>query len=207
MLDSPDMAVDQANGLRTMAQPGPVRVIAVTGAKGGVGKTNVSVNLAACFARLGRRVMLMDADLGLANVLVQHVGVDAEQPGQVRAVRVLVQRLELRHIVQGGIDIGDGASVSDFANVYSHSHDIVDGRIVSTPKTVLGKGVRITYHATILAGTTVADDSMVGAGSILTRSTEPHWVYVGVPARKVKEKDSAKRAAKAPPVPDPMADG
>lgn len=46
----------------------PVQVIAVTGGKGGVGKTNVSVNLAMALADLGRRVMLMDADLGLANV-------------------------------------------------------------------------------------------------------------------------------------------
>lgn len=115
-----------------------------------------------------------------------------------------------RHVLlddRGGIDIGDGSSVSDFANVYSHSHNIVDGRIVYLPKTVIGKGCRITYHATVLAGTTIADDSMVGAGSMLTKSTEPHWVYVGVPARKVKEKPADERAAKAPPTVDPMADG
>lgn len=46
----------------------PVKVIAVTSGKGGVGKTNVSVNLATQLARKGRRVLLMDADLGLANV-------------------------------------------------------------------------------------------------------------------------------------------
>lgn len=46
----------------------PVKVIAVTSGKGGVGKTNVSVNLAVQLAHKGRRVLLMDADLGLANV-------------------------------------------------------------------------------------------------------------------------------------------
>jgi acetyltransferase-like isoleucine patch superfamily enzyme len=114
-----------------------------------------------------------------------------------------------RHVLlddRGGIDIGNGSSVSDFANVYSHSHNIVDGRIVYLPKTVIGNGVRITYHATILAGTHIADDSMIGAGSMLTRSTEPHWVYVGVPAHKVKEKPADERAQKAPPTPDPMID-
>src|SRR5690606_38498535 len=45
----------------------PVQVIAVTGGKGGVGQTNVSVNLSLALAELGRRVMLLDADLGLAN--------------------------------------------------------------------------------------------------------------------------------------------
>ncbi len=114
-----------------------------------------------------------------------------------------------RHVLlddRGGIEIGNGSSVSDFANVYSHSHDIVDGRIVRLRKTVIGNGVRITYHATILAGTHIADDSMVGAGSMLTRSTEPHWVYVGVPARKVKEKSADERAQKPARSPDPMAD-
>jgi flagellar biosynthesis protein FlhG len=43
-------------------------VISVTSGKGGVGKTNVSVNLALCLGRLGRRCVILDADLGLANV-------------------------------------------------------------------------------------------------------------------------------------------
>ena len=43
------------------------RVIAVTSGKGGVGKTNLSVNLAAALARMGRRTMLVDGDIGLAN--------------------------------------------------------------------------------------------------------------------------------------------
>ena len=63
-----DSMMDQASGLRRMIKPTPVRVIAVTGGKGGVGKTNISVNLAVAMADLGRRVMLLDADLGLANI-------------------------------------------------------------------------------------------------------------------------------------------
>lgn len=57
-----------AAALRTCPPPAPVRVIAVTSGKGGVGKTNVSANLGTALAMSGRRVMLMDADLGLANV-------------------------------------------------------------------------------------------------------------------------------------------
>ncbi len=63
-----DANIDQATGLRRMVKPHPVRVVAVTGGKGGVGKTNVSVNLAVAMADLGKRVMLLDADLGLANI-------------------------------------------------------------------------------------------------------------------------------------------
>ena len=46
----------------------PAQVVAVTGGKGGVGKTSVSINLSIALAQLGRRVVLLDADLGLANV-------------------------------------------------------------------------------------------------------------------------------------------
>jgi flagellar biosynthesis protein FlhG len=46
----------------------PVQVIAVTGGKGGVGKTSVSINLSVSLANMGRRVALLDADLGLANI-------------------------------------------------------------------------------------------------------------------------------------------
>ena len=51
--------------------PPPVRVIAVASGKGGVGKTTVSVNLALALQQAGRRTLLLDADLGLANVDVQ----------------------------------------------------------------------------------------------------------------------------------------
>jgi len=46
------------------------RIITVTSGKGGVGKTNLSINMALAFARLGKMVIVMDADLGLANVNV-----------------------------------------------------------------------------------------------------------------------------------------
>jgi flagellar biosynthesis protein FlhG len=58
----------QTAGIRAVVQPDPVRVIAVTGGKGGVGKTSVAVNLAAALSQHGKRVLLFDADLGLANV-------------------------------------------------------------------------------------------------------------------------------------------
>lgn len=60
--------MDQASGLRKINQSKMIKVIAVTGGKGGVGKTNVSLNLAANLAQQGKRTLILDADLGLANV-------------------------------------------------------------------------------------------------------------------------------------------
>jgi flagellar biosynthesis protein FlhG len=62
------MIVDQASSLRRMNQSRLIKVIAVTGGKGGVGKTNVTLNTAISLAQQGKRVMVLDADLGLANV-------------------------------------------------------------------------------------------------------------------------------------------
>jgi flagellar biosynthesis protein FlhG len=71
---------DQAEKLRELmggkahsSPPGgrkATRIIAVSSGKGGVGKTNIAINLALAYAELGKRVTVMDADLGLANVNV-----------------------------------------------------------------------------------------------------------------------------------------
>ncbi len=111
-----------------------------------------------------------------------------------------------RHVLlddRGGIRIGNGASVSDFVNVYSHSHDIVDGRDVRTPQTIIGDRVRITYHATVLAGVTLGENSMIGTGALVTKDVPAHYVAIGIPARPVKRKPERE---KPPPTRDPLAD-
>jgi acetyltransferase-like isoleucine patch superfamily enzyme len=92
---------------------------------------------------------------------------------------------------RGGIVLGDGVSISDYANVYSHTHSIVDQRDVSNLRTVIGNRVRITYHATVLAGTQVGDDAMVGAMALATKDVRPFHVNVGIPAKSVRVKPNA----------------
>ena len=98
-----------------------------------------------------------------------------------------------RHVLlddRGGIEIGNDVSISDYVNVYSHSHDIYDIHKVETPTTRIGNGVRITYHATVLAGIQVGDRAMIGTSAVVTRDVEPDHVVVGIPAKTVKIKDT-----------------
>jgi len=89
----PERVVDQAAGLRLLTgMRRPVKVIAVASGKGGVGKTSVSINLAVTLAQQGRRVMLLDADLGLANVDVL-LGINA--------------RRNLSHVISGESTLGE----------------------------------------------------------------------------------------------------
>ncbi len=60
--------MSQRNPVIGRTTNGPVQVIAVTGGKGGTGKTTVAVNLATALAQAGRRVLLLDGDLGLASI-------------------------------------------------------------------------------------------------------------------------------------------
>ncbi|MBQ1843701.1 MAG: P-loop NTPase, partial [Lachnospiraceae bacterium] len=68
--------MDQAEGLRNVIKSqnqrdiSSARVITVTSGKGGVGKSNLAVNLAVNFTKMGKKVIIFDADFGLANVEV-----------------------------------------------------------------------------------------------------------------------------------------
>jgi flagellar biosynthesis protein FlhG len=84
--------MDQADRLRSLMKgaPGRARTIAVASGKGGVGKTSISVNLALALARLGKRVVLVDVDIGLANADV---------------VLGIHPRWTLRHVLAGEVSV------------------------------------------------------------------------------------------------------
>jgi flagellar biosynthesis protein FlhG len=83
---------NQAGALAELNATRPVKVIAVTGGKGGVGKTTVAVNMAVSIAAQGRNVMLLDADLGMANVDV---------------LLGLRTRFHLGHVIKGECSLED----------------------------------------------------------------------------------------------------
>jgi acetyltransferase-like isoleucine patch superfamily enzyme len=102
-----------------------------------------------------------------------------------------------RHVLlddRGGIEIGSNVSISDYVNVYSHSHDIDDIEKVSNLMTRIGDGARITYHATLLAGTTVGEHAMIGTGAVVTKDVGAYHVALGIPAKTFKVKMTAPTA-------------
>jgi galactoside O-acetyltransferase len=136
------------------------------------------------FARVGRDLKIFP------NVEVS-VGYNVEAGDDV----VLHRNVFLDDI--GGIELHDGVSLADHVHVYSHTHDLEDPAEVTLKRTVIGRGVRVAYHGTVLAGTVLSDDAMLGAMGLATRSIDPHVVALGIPARP--------RARKARPLDDPAA--
>ena len=125
-----------------MSKPHPVQVIAVSGGKGGVGKSNVSVNLGIALAQMGRRVVLLDADLGLANIDVL-LGITANRNIQ----DVIAGECDLRDVLvngPGGIKIVPASSGTQrmtqlsnlehagLINAFSELGDQIDVLIVDT---------------------------------------------------------------------------
>ena len=99
-----------------------------------------------------------------------------------------------RHVLlddRDGIRLGDRVSISDYANIYSHTHSIVEQREVTCAQTVIEDDVRITYHATVLAGVRVRTNAMVGAMALATKDVRPFHVNVGIPAKSVRVKPNA----------------
>jgi len=116
---------DQAENLRRMMRSSPAprgsaRVIAITSGKGGVGKTNIAVNMAIQLARMGQRVVILDVDLGLANIDV---------------VMDLKARYNLSHVIRGEKSIqevivrtADAVAVVPGASGLVEMADLTDGQ-------------------------------------------------------------------------------
>ena len=89
---------------------------------------------------------------------------------------------------RGEIILRRGTSISDYANVYSHSHALLDPAEVTNHRTEIGPRARVTYHATVLSGQRVGPDAMVGAMAVVTHPVAARHVVGGIPARLLKVK-------------------
>ena len=98
------------------------RIIAISSGKGGVGKTNISINLAMAYAQLGKKVIVMDADLGLANVNVV-LGIIPKY-NLYHLIRKQKRMSEIMMSTDYGIQIVAGASgFSKIANLTDEERD------------------------------------------------------------------------------------
>ena len=92
---------------------------------------------------------------------------------------------------RGELIVREGSSISDYANVYSHAHDLNDGMVITNQRTELGPRARITYHATVLSGVHVGEHGLVGAMGLASKEVPGYHVVGGIPAKTIKVKTIA----------------
>jgi acetyltransferase-like isoleucine patch superfamily enzyme len=92
---------------------------------------------------------------------------------------------------RGEIIIHEGSSISDYANVYSHAHDLNDGMIVNNMRTEIGPRARVTYHATVLSGVKVGQHGIVGSVGVASKNVQDYHIVGGIPAKTLKVKEIA----------------
>ena len=180
----------ERNDLEEISQPesNRGRVIAVTSGKGGVGKSTLSVNMAIALGRLGKRVLLFDGDLGLANVNVL-MGIIPE----FSIYEVLKGKKKLNDIVIPtgfGIDIIAGANgISQLANLTDSQRDLfveqlaeLEGYDVMLIDTGAGVG------ANVLGLVLPADDIVVVTTPEPTAITDAYGMIKSIVAASGSEK-------------------
>ncbi|MEI4272820.1 acyltransferase [Klenkia sp. LSe6-5] len=93
--------------------------------------------------------------------------------------------------VRTGLNIGKNVAIGAYVSFVDTDHDLGDptrraGRSSSAPITV-GDGARISTGSIVLPGVRIGAGAVVGAGSLVREDCEPHALYVGRPARKVRD--------------------
>ena len=142
-------AIDRVDNMRRIVEPEPLKIIAVSSGKGGVGKTSVSVNLALSMAKQKKEVLLLDADLGLGNIDVL-LGLNTEYDlshvisGERKLEEIIVEGPSNIKIISASSGINKMANLAPaeqagLINAFSELGNAVDVLIVDT-----GTGISAT---------------------------------------------------------------
>lgn len=90
---------------------------------------------------------------------------------------------------QGGVSIGNDTLIASHVAIISVTHDttskIFRNKVIEKPVTI-GNNVWIGSHCTILPGINIQDNVIIGAGSVVTKNLDKNSLYVGSPAKKVR---------------------
>lgn len=162
--------MDQAEQLRNVIKMNPIpkplaRVITVTSGKGGVGKSNTAINLACHFKKMGQRVIILDADFGLANIEIMFGTVPKHN-----LCDLIYQGKSITDIITWGpMDIGFISGGSGIAGLSNLSSDYLNYIIQN-----LAKLDAIADIVIIDTGAGISDavlDFLVASGEILVVAT------------------------------------
>ncbi|MFA6187220.1 MAG: MinD/ParA family protein [Phycisphaerae bacterium] len=147
---------------------GRAKVIAVASGKGGVGKTNISANLAICLAASGKRVVLFDADFGLANLdIILGVNSKYNLSHFIKGVKTLD---EICQPVCGGIDVICGVGGLDGLVNMS---DFARERIVKSLELLADNYDVVVVDTAAGIGRNVSAFCMAADHTVLVSTTEP----------------------------------
>lgn len=90
----------------------------------------------------------------------------------------------------GFVEIGSNTVISQYSYLCTASHDYLSRTMNFYSKPIIiGQYVWIAAHAMIMPGVHVGDGSVIGARSVLTKSSDPWHVYSGLPAKKIKPRN------------------
>jgi len=91
---------------------------------------------------------------------------------------------------RGEVTIGDDASISDYANIYSHAHAIEDIQDIRLDKTVIGDRARVTYHSVVLSGVPIGADAILGSMGVASKHVPDGTIVGGIPAKPIGTKST-----------------
>ena len=85
------------------------------------------------------------------------------------------------------IEIGANAMIGPFCYITDHDHVIGSSDALVSEPTRIGERCWLGAHVTVLKGVSIGDDTVIGAGSVVTKSLPPRVIAVGNPARVLRE--------------------
>ncbi len=94
---------------------------------------------------------------------------------------------------KGGIEIGDNVLISPNCSIVAGDHTIDSNHLIieqpsKSEKIIIGKDSWIGANSVVVGGVTIAEGSVIGAGAVVTKDTEPYSINIGVPAQKSGER-------------------